>query len=349
MVTFPPQVPTQRPSNVPILKDIQTIVDILKQNKSEENKVHEIVEKLNLKGNLTKINVIHLKRNTSAYGPTFPKHVDHRNYSIDLNADDSVGVQKGSKELKVQFVLDCDLKNALNKDKAALNLNPAQILPERYPHPGEYQKLSYYYPTSPVLETQKRPGFIAYGIRKPQPQYTFVRTTTKAPEVKTKQKIKYVDPPAISVLSNTFENVYNFFEEALTDNVIFKKPPTNKLKKPATNQKHKINGNDRRKANRRPVRRPMAKRSTSFIGRVTPTSAPSYRYTPSAQHKEAQQLTTKIHVTSEYVAPEPKPDVIDSDSDSDDREPDSYEDSDEDEYYYDSLSFNSLGSEVNRK
>lgn len=358
IVSFAPETSTQRPSNVPILKDIHTIVDILKQNKSEENKVREIVEKLNLKRNLTRINIIHTKRNvTNHYGPTFPKVIDRKNYTIDLNTDDSINAHKGSKELKVQFVLDCDLKNALNKDKTGLNANRPQILPETYSYvaddddSAQYQKKPYYYSAQTALKTQRKPTFTAYTTRRPQsrprPQQTIARPTTKAPKIKTKQKqkqkIKYVDPPGISALSSTFENVYNFFEEAFTDNVVLKKPPINKVKNSAPNRKRKNNRNNRRQGtkngNRKPVtrpqrRKPIVKRSTA------PTLAPGSRSTQPAENKQKQHLTTKIHVTSEYVAPETKP-TVDLDDRQEEEIYDDYgDDDDEDDYYYDSFGVN---------
>lgn len=161
---------------------------------------------------------------------------------------------------------------------------------------------------------------------------------TKAPANKvittTKPRIKhvYVDPPIVSEISDTFENVYNLFENALTTKVKVK-PQNGKV------------------AKKRPI-----KRSTVENVITAPTVAPYYRYTQSGV-QNGQKLTTNIHVTSEYVGKDPElenikhqhqndvssgsdsyGDGFDSeydDDDDDESEDDNRDDDDDDDAYFD--------------
>lgn len=149
----------------------------------------------------------------------------------------------------------------------------------------------YYFPT----EFPIRPTTVKANITKT------IKTSTKKPSVKN----VYVDPPMVAAISDTFENVYTYFEDALTTKVRVtdkkndRQPPKSFMRK-------------------RGKKRPIMKRSTVVHSRpVTEMSSPivyasteanRQRYTQSYATQNGQKLTTNIQVTSEYVGKEPATD-----------------------------------------
>lgn len=330
-------------------------MNILNQNNSDFEKIDEIVTKLNRTGGLTQINVINVNNNTKKYRRTtlLPAAMISKNitYVHPYEVPDS---HKDSKELKVQFVLDCDLKDALNKDKSSVNplLSPNAVRPiYQYPNPVvKKQPILYpsYYQDAFNQRIPTRPMYtkVQTATRRPQYAVQFVAVTKKPLKTITKAtpkpKIKnvYVDPPGVSAISNVFENFYNYFEEALTTNVIQKKSTKKGTK--SLVQKKKINVPVKRKGSiKYPRHRPISKRSTIIDRNGQATESPEYRNTKAYKNNQKQHLTTQIHVTSEYVGKEPVT-VQNVDSsyekgDESDEYDDEYDDDDDEDDYYDSF------------
>lgn len=355
---FRPSTTSRRPNekttpsvaNLPKLPDFIGIATILNQNESDFDKIGKIVKKLNVTGGVTQINVINVSSNNQT-----KTHRKTTNAASAMGRKNATYVHpstkhdsaKDSKELKVQFVLDCDLKDALNRDEGTLapvirrptpNYNyiqyqrpPVTLRPLQLYYPNYMQNaFNQQIPMKKVRVTTRRPHY-TYQYR-PAPQMRPVKTLTKAPtKPKTKVKNVYVDPPGVAALSNAFEGAYDFFENALIDTV--KKP----LKqKPQIISPAPITNKIAQKVRRR--RPPIVKRSTErVVKNYKPTPAPVYANT------EKQKLTTQIHVTSEYVGKEPivvkkgedtseqYGDGDDDDKDDDDDYEDDYDDDDEDD------------------
>ncbi|XP_031627143.1 uncharacterized protein LOC116343295 isoform X2 [Contarinia nasturtii] len=241
---------SKRPQRVENFLGIGNILQ--QQHSSDVQKLDQIIDKLNRTGSLARVNV----QNPTRYGPTTKLTLPN------------VDQQKDSKELKVQFVLDCGLK-----DMAETTLNSPQSVyqkkvPIQYP---SYSSSVFNQRVPTKVPSQKG---VVYYI--PPTKSVKVTTTTAKPRIKN----VYVDPPLVSEISDTFENVYNYFENALTTKV--KVRPSEK------------------KAKKRPI-----KRSTVGYRITAPTTPPNYRYTQGHGGQNGQKLTTKIHVTSEYVGKEP--------------------------------------------
>lgn len=343
----------------PKLPDFASIASILQQNQSDFQKIDEIVKRLNATGGVTQINVINVnsnnrtkesRRRTTTVAPiqlvTVLTRKQNVTYVQPFTAYDH---DKDSKELKVQFVLDCDLKDSLNKDSGSIRRQPTPTNYVQYQRPlaAAPQPQPVYYP--PYMQVQNTvrvttPGPLHYYPFRPQRP---VKAMTPAPKPKaTTKKIKtvYVDPPGVAALSSAFEGAYDFFEDILTTKTRKKvKLPPDEL--PLTPIVRRGNGNKVRR--KRPA---IVKRSTIRIERNDePTQAPEYRNTrpASRQSEKPQKLTTEIHVTSEYVGADTNvgnknknkndkddhgslSDKGDDDSDEDD---DEYDDDDDDDDY----------------
>lgn len=287
------------------------IEHILQRNSSDTQKIDEIIGKLNKTGNLSRVNVFDTEKNTVTVRKRItPRPKDQLNDSVNGDASEH---QKDSKELKVQFVLDCDLKDMDKSTSLRRPLPTSQYilstvkkLPVQYPN---YQSVFNRVPT-------KAPAKYSYS----QPSIVYFLSTTKKTIKSTtpKPRVKnvYVDPPVVAEIADTFETVYSYFENALTT------PVKSKIR----NQKTATKTEKKR----------AVKRSTKGNYITYPTTTPNYRQTESYMTQNGQKLTTNIHVTSEYVGKDPadenKPDKgSDSSGDSYDDEYDDDEDDDDDE------------------
>lgn len=308
------------------INDFLGIEKILHQNRSDVEKLDELVNKLNKTGALSKVNIesnlMQIRHSTTA----LPRSTTLRSrYNTNVQAYEQNDHQKDSKELKVQFVLDCDLKDSLNTN---LNLNKPVI-----PHSQTMQ----YIPSVPGNENaynQRIPArkqVISHYQTTRRPYYPTTKPTKRV-IVKTvttpKAKVKnvYIDPPAVAAISNAFENVYNYFEDALTTNVVQKIP--RKKERVIERKKNRVHGQERN---------PIRKRST--VNHLAITDRPEYRYTKAHSNGPNQKLTTQIHVTSEYVGTEPPAGIKQNENISDELESAEYDgdldDSESDEEYSD--------------
>lgn len=224
--------------------------------------------------------------------------------------------QKDSKELKVQFVLDCDLKDSmqsgsgLNIRKPTVSKNSVPAVKRPVYYPNYQNSFNQRFPTKNTygLLPNRRPS-VVYPTKKPQPKPP-IKGVLPTPSTQ-KPKVVYVDPPGIAVISNALENVYNYFEDALTSK--------EKVRRAKNRQNNKRRGAGKlgRKKKKKPGKKGSAKKN-----RVTkPTSAPVSRSTKPVGVNN--KLTTQIHVVSQYVGKDPTTTTPQPD------EEDSYED---DEY-----------------
>lgn len=328
--------------------DFLGIEKILHQNQSDVEKLDELVNKLNKTGALSKVNIesntMQIRHSTTP----LPRSTTLR-FKDNINVQSYVqnDHQKDSKELKVQFVLDCDLKDYLNSNS---NLNQP-VIPQTLPYtilsnpgvkkneiryPNYESQFNQRIPTKKKVMSYYQTTRRSYYPTKTQTKWVVKTVTTP------KAKIKYVDPPAVAAISNAFENVYNYFEDALTTNVVEKIPRDKK--RILAREKVPVHGQGRN---------PLRKRSTVNV--LATTSRPEYRYTKAHSNGPNQKLTTQIHVTSEYVGTEPPGGVKQNENISDESESGEYDDdlddaesdeeySDEDESDYDyDFSFGSFG------
>lgn len=301
-----PQNPQQKITkpHLPIFKDLQNIKHILKQNRTDDEKIDEIVKKLNKTGSLTKINVLKVPTsNINARRKTTPLSISTTTATKKLKNATNVQSyepndnQKDSKELKVQFVLDCDLKDSMNSNGLNVNrpVTPQYSAPAVKKHPVYYpnyqNSFNQRFPTKNTHSAvpNRQPTFFYY----PQTTKKTIKVITKPTTPKPKVKNIYVDPPAISAISNAFENVYNYLEDALTE----KEKVPRRRKKTNINRKNGISSRNRQTQ--------ISKRSTVRNIVAKPTSAPMYRNTQATANKVNNKLTTQIHVTSEYVGKDP--------------------------------------------
>lgn len=256
------------------------IETILQQPSIDVQKLHQIIEKLNKTGSLSRVNVFNNTSENLMYrqkATPSPQSLSRIIYPT-VEHEQQHDHQKDSKELKVQFVLDCGLKDM---DSTSVK----KLLPTSSSSFAALKKVPIQYPsyTSSVFNqriTTKNPTRLTYTQQGnvyyiPTKQPVKVATTSK-PRIKN----VYVDPPLVGEISDTFENVYNYFENAMTTKVKVK--PRNKNFK-----KHPI------------------KRSTVGNSITPPTFAPYRQYTPSYGGESGQKLTTNIQVTSEYVGKDP--------------------------------------------
>lgn len=322
------------------------IEKILLQNRSDVEILYELMNKLNRTGALSKVNIesntMQIRHSTTPLPRSTKSRLED---NINVQPNEQYDHQKDSKELKVQFVLDCDLKDSSNSNS---NLNQPvipqlQTLPYISSNPSvkknEIRYPNYKSPFNQRIPTRKQ--VMSYYQTTRSSYYPTKKPTKRV--VKTvatpKTKVKYVDPPAVAAISNAFENVYNYFEDALTTNVVQKIPRGKK--RVIARKKVRVHGQGRN---------PIRKRSTVNV--LATTSRPEYRYTKAHSNGPNQKLTTQIHVTSEYVGIEPtnvvkqNENVSDEseevyDDDLDDTESDEDEYSDED-YDYD-FSFDGFG------
>lgn len=206
---------------------------------------------------------------------------------------------KDSKELKVQFVLDCDLKDSL--EKGHYHSNGVHV-PQRPTVP--YRKAVTRRKTvySPYQVTKKPIRKYAYGggyagsvfFGNPvKPQKVQKQRRKKVQEV-----YEYVDPPVIATIKDTFAQIYSFFESALTTNYVSDEEESDEKPAKARKKKRKTVS---RKGLKGKKRRPISKRSTV---NKRPTSTPERRFTQPYEATQKQKLTTQIHVTSEYTEPD---------------------------------------------
>lgn len=315
----------------------------LHQNRSDVEKLDELVNRLNKTGVLSKANIQSNTMQIQHLTTPLPR-------STRLRFRDNMDIQSyklndhQNKELKVQFVLDCDLKDFLNGNS---NLNqPAisqlQTLPHITSNAG-VKKNEIQYSNYETVFNQRIPirkqVMPYYQTTRPSyyPTKKFVKTVT-TPKV----KIKYVDPPAVAAISNAFENVYNYFEDALTTNV--EQKSHREKKRVVARKEVRVHAQSRNR---------IRKRSTVNV--MATTTRPGYRYTKAHSNGPNQKLTTQIHVTSEYFGTEPTGGVKQNEIISDESESGEYDDdlndtesdeeySDEYESDYDyDFSFGSLG------
>lgn len=316
------------------LNNFLGIENILQQNNSDTSKIDEIIRKLNQTGSLTRVNVFNTSSRSAVRKSTnFPgvmqSRISYPNVEHDLSDH-----QKDSKELKVQFVLDCGLKDMASTLKKPLPtsqyqspLSPLKKLQyPTYPNAAFNQRVT---TKSPTRLTYVKNGIVYYV---PNKQSVKVTTTTEKP------RIVYVDPPIVGEISDTFENVYNYFENAMTTKV-------------------RAKSRDRKTARKRPM-----KRSTVHHSITPPTNSPNYQHKQNI--RKGEKLSTKIHVTSEYIGKDPitEPPVnkaTASDSEAsyseasfsdesysdeyDDDDDDDRDDDDDDDYY--NLSLGSAGED----
>lgn len=312
------------------------IDDILKKNRSDFEKLDELMQKLNETGALTKVNVFNIttstmkiQQKTTPMPPATIKRSKNVTYIRPYEQNDH---QKDSKELKVQFVLDCDLKDSMNGD---LNVRkPVSTHTQTVPYYSSapvVKKHTVNYPTIHNVFNQRIPTKYTNQntvnvkpINYPPTKAAVNKVTTP----KAKVKNVYVDPPVVAAISNAFENVYNYFEEALTTNVVDKKP---REKRRAVNRrKNKIRMNDGQ------GRIAIRKRSTAKNRVTVTTDSPKHRYTKSYANGANQKLTTQIQVTSEYTGKEPEEVKQSNDESSDSSYSTSADDYEgDDEYEYD--------------
>lgn len=257
------------------------IETILQQPSSDEQKLDQIIKKLNKTGSLSRVNVF----NSTSENLTYRQKATSSSQSVSRIINPTVeheqqqhDHQKDSKELKVQFVLDCGLKDmdstSVKKllptsSSSFVSLKKVPIQNPSYPSSVFNQRITTKNPTRLTYTQQGNVYFI------PTKQPVKVATTSK-PRIKN----VYVDPPLVGEISDTFENVYNYFENAMTTKVKVK-PRNKNIKK-------------------RPI-----KRSTVGNSITPPTFAPYHQYTPSYGAENGQKLTTNIQVTSEYVGRDP--------------------------------------------
>lgn len=295
----------------PAIHQFLGVEQILKKNNSDATKLEQIIQKLNKTGVLNEVNIFNVSAITAFQQKTTAKPLTPQIYRTQTN-------QKDAKELKVQFVLDCDLKDAMNN-----KINPNTVSPMnyqqpqkqlvRYPNPNYGSAFNQRIPVVASNQLVARPPKIYYAMPT-KPAINIQRITTP----KTKVKTVYVDPPGIAAVSNVLDGVYSYFEDTFTTSVVKKDPLS--TKSTFKSNKH---------------RNQIRKRSTNSDRILYSTKSPISEYTKSHNDKN-QKLTTQIHVTSEFVGQDPlkendqhKPKESDSESDEYDFGGDTYEDDDD--------------------
>lgn len=255
------------------------------------------------------------------------------------------------KQMKMQFILDCALLQERLK-----NQDPAVL------------KALLSTPTPPLRTTSSRNTLKTVTTPKPpsKKQQTPPPPVKKAnkPKVQVENVEEYPGP--ISEISDVFENIYNYLEEAFTTKVVESTPTRKNNKQPSSavfqfNQytapptvtTRKLGDGTpirhrRRRVPIRPgqIRRPAVAFKKPNVVQFRPkrtTFPPSSRITKrqivnngvgTANHKK-NSLTTQIHVTSEYTGPDP----TDSIEDINRKKLSRPKPSDEDDYYDDGFSF----------
>lgn len=317
--------------NPQVFSQFLGIDNILQQNRSDGEKLDEIMHKLNETGALTKVNVFNISTSTMKIRrkttpmPLSTLRSKNVTYIRPYEQNDH---QKDSKELKVQFVLDCDLKDSMNSEsnvrkpvyqqsQATQYISPVPVVKK---HPIQYPNFdAVFNQRFPIKNSNQLFYYQPTRVPNTVPKKPTKKIVNKVTTEKTRVKNVYVDPPAVAAISNAFENVYNYFEEALTTNVVQKKP---REKKRAVKQK-KIRATGQ-------GRIPIRKRSTVSDRIAATTNKPEYRYTKSQTTGANQKLTTQIHVTSEYLGKEPE--IAEKPTDSESDESDSVDYGSEEEY-----------------
>lgn len=342
------------------VRDLNKIISILNKNGTDLNKIDELVMEMNSTGSLTQINLINVNEKE--------KDVERSTIAPHVPGVESVYRDKDSKELKVQFVLDCDLKDALGKDKVAYGrpstarpttrrplappaarpaVRPAQVKPQvvYYPAPptSYYQNPYQSFLLPPPYRPNQLPAASIASVTKRKP--------AKATTAKSIVKNVYVDPPAIASISNTLDNVYSYFEDVFTTKVKVPSKQSERVSKVQIPVAH-----SRPISGKLPRHRPIVKRSTVSNSRARPsTITPITRSTRfnEIDNKVHQHLTTRIHVSSEYVGKDPTTTTTQSSSTVEDYTEESeeyYEDDDDedddDDDYYDSISFEGFDADV---
>lgn len=328
------------------------ILSILNKNQTNFNKLDELVMQMNSTGSLTQINWINVNEKGEKMAESTP--------APHLPIIDKVYRDKDSKELKVQFVLDCDLKDSLQRQKG-ISLNPQVTRPvTRKPiqqlvqSPPRVQSQVIYYPVAPASNYQdsyqsplKPIKFRPFQV--PQTSFNSVTKSkpkpSKATTPKTNIKNVYVDPPAIASISNTFDNIYSYFEDVFTTKV---KVPRKQAKANHPSQIPVVSSNVM--GGKLPRHRPIVKRSTVSNSRVRPSTISPISRSTKFHSNDVQRLTTQIHVTSQYVGKNPTTTVPSTTTEEYSEESDEYddleEDDDDDDDYYDSESFEGFGADV---
>lgn len=354
------------------------IDNILRRNNSDYHKIGELIHKVNQTGSLSHVNVFNSSSEDEGEDQDDDKMKAKGSDNVTyVHPYESQDPGKDSKELKVQFVLDCDLKNGGHKGHKAHDhdsdnetysekkfrkrkptttpdpmFNPMFHVTESSVKQNTVQYANYANNVHSVFNFQRVPIKQVTKPTKPPPKYMYPlsddsdqyyrptrhtrkassttttrkttstsTTTTKKPRVKN----VYVDPPLVAEVSDVFENMYNYFEDAFTTKVktgpktptISKKPtptkntnmPQQRRKKPKSQvpsrrKDRRRNGQYNRDRNRR--RRPITKRST-IPNVITPptysqTYPPTYPPPPAAYPQPYPQLYPSV-IASPFPPP----------------------------------------------
>lgn len=281
-----------------------------------------------------------------------------------------------SKQLQLQFVLDCKMidpktKQEITAERAPNTADTTSTLKPYANHHNVKGESNENFGTTPMPRTTKQlsrtttPWYknpiIIQSIMQTQTPHT---TTTE----KLKVKNVYVDPPGISEIGNAFEGFYDFFEDTFTE----EEKDKNKRRpvKKSTRDKITIPTGSPVSIIRRPIptvpmpyvstqktvqmpnRQPITysnirypvnnryKRTTLYPNRKI---VPQYVSVVDPQYADDPNdpnnfLTTKIHVTSQYGGPKPTASMNghSNKQNSDDSS---------EEYYYDTLALNNLAAD----
>ena len=214
------------------------------------------------------------------------------------------------KQMKLQFVLDCALVDRNTQTRIPLDSSIPENIQNLLPNSKAQTST-----TSTTTTTTVKP------LRPLAP--TSVQTTVYRIPPR-RDPVKYIDPPVLDEISDVFEDVYSYFEEALTTKVVSKPQKIKKIAEvynfvhvtPAQqlqlntqsdpNHNHKQQHRTTRKVmhsriktNPLPQRRPLVRFKRTTIH-------PTNKYGTSAQSQNKKNyMTTNIHVTSEYNGPNP--------------------------------------------
>lgn len=277
-----------------------------------------------------------------------------------------------SKQLQLQFVLDCKMIDPKTKQEITAERAPNADTTSTLKPAANHHKENFH--TTLVPRTTKQ------LLKTTTPWYQnpiiiqSIMQTQAPPATTEKLKVKkvFVDPPGISEIGNAFEGFYDFFEDTFTE----AKKEENKRKpvKKSTRDKITIRTSSSFPIIRRPVptyqmpyyvptrkivqmvnRQPITysklknpvnnryKRTTLYPNRkIVPAQYvsvidPQYADDPNNPNNF---LTTKIHVTSQYGGAKPTAPMkgYKNNKNSDDS-------SEENEYYYDALTLNNLAAD----
>lgn len=313
------------------------IENILRRNSSDLHKIDEIIDRVNKTGSLSRVNVFNQtsRINKDDFMPM------HQNVTY-LNPYEDADPDKDSKELKVQFVLDCDLKDgggASSVKKLKTKLRPKPTKSNVKKNPNHYQN---HYPvqysaeqsvfnmripmTTTTTTTQRAPAKIVYPHADPMFDFPimfsskFATTTTRKPIRATKKPVRtirttrtyfttpntyiakpttkkpkvkhvYVDPPVVAEMSNAFESMYGFFEDALTTKV-----------KTGPQIQRKGANIGKKKKKKRGKKRRLTRRRSTVNNAITPPSFSQYSPSTTAAPVYVQSMAP-IYASGPSISP----------------------------------------------